>query len=811
MARQNDSVDDTPESASATTPDSTETEAVRPPAAPSPSPPSSARWSRVAEAVTVALFTLYVTWPYLRTDRWVTGFDTATYGGPHTAFTFSELRHGRFPQWNDALFGGVPHLANPQAGVFYPLRLPFLWMNPHRAILMMTALHVFIMAFGMLVLAWQLRYRAPAGALMAIAIAGSGLVMNRALSYEQLLPLAWVPWLLAGIDWLLREPDRTRRRRGIVVVSLITALLLTAGHPQQVYIAAPFVILWAVVRGVDHRALRRLRAPIVAAIAGAALCAIALLPAARLLPNAAHVGSRSLSDLRIPGVSAYPTLTAGTLFGDVYTTRPDLISNTNEAMTYVGVVVFALAAIGAVEGLRRMHARWTTIGLVVSSIVGVLLSFGPRVVLFRIAFRLVPGFDVARVPARWLALTCFSAVLLAGHGLDALARHRVGRRSLAVLATGTALTVAVLAATALRTPETRVWIPWSGAALLVFAAVALTRRFPRAATTACIVLTAAALLELGIPNRHSLARLLLQKTPITADGGNVTAFLRGQPDRIFTLTDDRVDQPAYLVRAMRPNANQFFTIRQIDGYDGGVQVLKRWTDTMAQLTGSGSFDIESTFRVQTKLPVDTERLARLGVRWTLLETNGRDPGSFLGPWKRTEIHDDTTWLFENPAFTSSAIAYYRTEVAETPTIPAHVDDPAVVETGGPALQCSTACDASPATITRLHSGAVNVEVDARADAVVAIAEQFAPGWTARVDGKPVKAFAVDGFRVATSVPAGSHRIEFRYRAPGLRLGELVSLVTALILLAAFVWPARRVRGLHFAGRPVRRESGRPDR
>ena len=65
----------------------------------------------------------------------------------------------------------------------------------------------------------------------------------------------------------------------------------------------------------------------------------------------------------------------------------------------------------------------------------IVLALGPLTPLFAQAHRLVPGFDLFRVPARWMLLTVLGGAVLAGYGTDALASRAQasGRRLLGPL------------------------------------------------------------------------------------------------------------------------------------------------------------------------------------------------------------------------------------------------------------------------------------------------------------------------------------------------------------------------------------------
>jgi len=73
--------------------------------------------------------------------------------------------------------------------------------------------------------------------------------------------------------------------------------------------------------------------------------------------------------------------------------------------------------------------------------------------------------------------------------------------------------------------------------------------------------------------------------------------------------------------------------------------------------------------------------------------------------------------------------------------------------------------------------------ESKAQQLVVFSEIYYPkGWEAFVDGKPVPYFRVDYVLRAMVVPAGKHRIEFKFEPRAWRIGETVSLVSSLILL-----------------------------
>jgi hypothetical protein len=474
------------------------------------------RRARRIEAALVGVFTLLVAWPFLRPDRFVLGYDTVTYGGPNLAVTFTQWKSGHVPTWNDSLFGGVYQLANSQAAVLYPVKLAFLPLRAGEALDLITATHLFLLAFGTWwLLARRLRVHAPAAALGAIVTVGGGLVMSRSLQFEQIAVLAWVPWVLGTLDRCL-EPDDAlpRRSRAIAVAAAATCLTmaLIAGHPQQVFIAAPLIAAWVLMRLIDRNGLRPNRPMAVpvatvalSAMLGFGLAAAQLLPTALSVRQSASAGEKTLRRSADRAYAVEPGSIPSTILGPGTGDTPLASAGNFEAMTYVGAAAATLAVFGIAAGLSTIGANarhrrhnlevdkpggtndpdragagvdggvgaepgrsptmWaTTIGLVALGVVGLALAIGPRCsgppdafvcssggLAYRAGFKLIPGFGLARVPGRWLELTTVAIAVLSAMGLDAIVRRGLSRRAAlgAVVATVAVGVVALVAPTEL--------------------------------------------------------------------------------------------------------------------------------------------------------------------------------------------------------------------------------------------------------------------------------------------------------------------------------------------------------------------------
>ncbi len=104
--------------------------------------------ARRLELLGATIWWAFVAWPLLRAGSIVSSFDSYAYSAPNDVVTFRAFRSFRLPQWNPDIFGGALHLANPQAGVFDPLKWPFAWMDAERAVVLITALHLLVLSSG---------------------------------------------------------------------------------------------------------------------------------------------------------------------------------------------------------------------------------------------------------------------------------------------------------------------------------------------------------------------------------------------------------------------------------------------------------------------------------------------------------------------------------------------------------------------------------------------------------------------------------------------------------------------------------------
>ncbi|MBK9123867.1 MAG: hypothetical protein IPM16_12220 [Chloroflexi bacterium] len=338
------------------------------------------------------------------------------------------LRSFDLPMWTDQVFMGVPLLADSQLGTFYPPNWLTVWLPAWDALKVSVLIHVAWAAAGALVLARRSVGLGLVPALVAAAVfALGGYVGAHVEQINQLQGIAWMPWAAA----CFLPPANSAQSRGGRIVSLIAlagvlALIALSGHTQTLFITGVMLgVLALVPRG--ERGARDMAAGIGLRVAGlAAAAAIALaLAAVQILPTLELTGlsnrSGGFSALAAMAFSWNPNLAARGLLpsldGQVF----------GEYVAYLGVFGLGLAVWGALYGRR---ARWPWLIL---TVVGVVLALGLYTPIYWVLAEL-PGFNLFRVPARWLAFVALGGAMLAGLGADALLKRTAAKPNRGLLA-----------------------------------------------------------------------------------------------------------------------------------------------------------------------------------------------------------------------------------------------------------------------------------------------------------------------------------------------------------------------------------------
>jgi hypothetical protein len=389
-------------------------------------------WGRVAQPRVIfsalALATLLFYWQPLFSSATSIQWDAVDVQYSPQKHLADSLHEGKLPFWSPYVYSGMPFLADPQLGAWYPLNWPFflLGITP-RAIEAQLALHALIAAIGAYLLAREFVASRVACVLAAVFFAFSGLFGETSSHVGPFQATSWLPALL----WTGRRAAGSWR--WLAPLAIVSGLLVLTGHFQtalySLFALAIFLAVdLAIARG-DWR--RSATAFACAAVAAVTLPAVMVLPGLELSGQSIRAGADYLHD---PGAALVPGALAtlivpdhyGALDVEHYTGPQDI----TQFYLYMGILVLPLAVWGVAS-----NSRWPAIALVIA---GIWYAFGPPGGLYS-AIALLPGFRSVRAPIQMWFVAALGLALLAGVGVDRIrARWKSPWIALALIAFTTA-------------------------------------------------------------------------------------------------------------------------------------------------------------------------------------------------------------------------------------------------------------------------------------------------------------------------------------------------------------------------------------
>jgi hypothetical protein len=611
-----------------------------------------------AAAGALGVVTILVYFPLAIQGRVLSSFDSLVYFYPQAAYLAERLRQGAIPLWDPYLFAGVPFLANSQAGVLYPPTWLDLVGPVSQVYSGLVIGHAWLLSFGVYLLGRQsLRLSPLPATFAAIAVAFGGYSVGMIGHLNQLEAFALAPFAILGVERAVSHQSW----RLAFLAAIPFALAALAGHSQVLYMTA----LLAGAVGVGRLAqrgpsLRGLAIGLVQITVGPALGA--LIAAAQLVPTLEltrqSIRSAGLSFGDAAAFSLPPTNLLTTLLPTIG--QPP---KTTEWLGYVGLVTLLLAG----YGLFHRHTA-EAITLAVLALVGLLLALGQFTPFYQLAFNLLPGVRLFRVPARWLSYWTLGAGLLAGWGLETLLQPPVvwqretsglranwaSLRRIRVPALGSfagpgALFLALLAIALLAYKFRRliVWPNlatselWLGALVGVGLLLLLARVKRRTAASGLVLVLVA---EVFVGSLDQSVQQAIWPAAVESRRLSVDHLMElGSYDRVLAIGDNTYDPgdlaslrqmldgtlpPAAVeqsitaikhVEGLTPNLPLRFDLRTLDGYDGGVLPLIRYRALKQLFPVQGPDIADGRLRIQLKSAPPAALLSWLNVRYLLMD------------------------------------------------------------------------------------------------------------------------------------------------------------------------------------------------
>jgi hypothetical protein len=378
-----------------------------------------------------AVISVVLEWDRLTGPAWI-GMDTATAFYPWYTFLGDQLRAGHIPVWNPYQFAGAPFAADPESGWMYlPAMLAFTLLAPDAAIRAHLLFHILLAGVSTYALARAFGSTALAGLLAATIYAHSGFFEgHNVCCYAYSDVAAWLPLLLLGAELAIHSRAWHTRALNWAVAGLALSQILASWIGQGAYYAvlvlASFVAfrcLTSPKNGLGSRwlsgALSSRMASLAVNLTGVLVFGLAL-AAAGVLPRLEY---NLVSNLPGGYPSADISLRATSLTDWGFISGWDRLL-LQPGFEYIGWPALILSVAAPLLAWRQPHVQYFAL---FGAAVLILARAEPTPL--HAALSALPGFERihARSPERALIVLYLAPALLSAASLTSLARVRLWR------------------------------------------------------------------------------------------------------------------------------------------------------------------------------------------------------------------------------------------------------------------------------------------------------------------------------------------------------------------------------------------------
>jgi hypothetical protein len=744
----------------------------------------------------------------LAASRWVLTDTVVPWDSKNQFYAFfrflaSSIHAGVSPFWNPYHYGGHPSVADPQSLIFAPLFVLWALIDPTpslRAFDLIVFVHLLVGGLAIATIGWRAGWPPSACVLAAVLFMFGGAAAGR-LQHTGLI----ITYGLFPLAILLLQLALERRSLASALGFGFVASALALGR-NQVSMLMCFALAAIVVGEIAtaERPLRFLRERaavlITIAIVGFALCAV---PFLLTMQFAALSNRPSLTlEIALKG-SLYPAHLAQLMVPDIYGVQdyfwgpgPATVpatAYTDDSFNYmfVGFVpIVLLIWFGILGGGAFRRGRMLITAIAAAAVIYALGRYTP---LFALAFEWVPGVDKFRRPVDANFVLVAALALICGHLLSDYVRAGLPRLRM-MASVGLVAGVVALLAWAVIFSAQQGYGRESLIAVLMAAPIALGviailafARTPRARAIAASIVTLIAAgdllwwnVEFRLNAERRSAYSVLEE-PRPADAKVI--------DLIERLVHERQavgERPRIEVIGMGGPWQNLAVVRGLEATNGYNPLRIGFYDRLVS-PGEGNWRLDLRDFPASFDNYDCALARALGLEFVVLNR----PIEQVPHLARRPVADvlqagPDVWVYRLRDPSPRLKFLRRIQVADADAITTTgqllaspspdrvlIDDDTLPSGVYPAE-----ASAGRARIVSWRADRVEIETDSDLGGMLALHDVYYPGWIAEIDGARAPILRADVLFRGLEVPAGRHRIVFRFAPFALdNLRNALKLVT----------------------------------
>jgi hypothetical protein len=744
----------------------------------------------------------------LAASRWVLTDTVVPWDSKNQFYAFfrflaSSIHDGVSPFWNPYHYGGHPSVADPQSLIFAPLFVLWALVDPTpslRAFDLIVFGHLLVGGLAIAVIGWRAAWPLSACVLAAVLFMFGGAAAGRLQHTGLIITYGLFPPAI-----LLLQLALERRSLVSAVGFGVVASALALGR-NQVSMLMCFALAAMVVGEIAtaQHPLRYLRERAVVlvtiAVVGLGLCAV---PFLLTMQFAAMSNRPSLTlEIALKG-SLYPAHLAQLMVPDIYgvqdyfwgpgpATVPET-AYTDDSFNYmfVGFVpIVLLLWFGILGGGAFRRGRVLITALAAAALIYALGRYTP---LFALAFEWVPGVDKFRRPVDASFILVVALALICGHLLSDYVRAGLPRlrivASSAVVAGIAGLLAWAIVFSARQGHGMDAFVAVLKAVALAVGAIAVLAlaRTPRARVIAAAVVTLIAAGDLLWWNvafrlnaqRHSAYAVLEEPRP--ADAKVI--------DLIEQLVHERQalgERPRIEVIGMGGPWQNLAMVRGLEATNGYNPLRIGFYDRLVS-PGEGNWRLDLRDFPASFDNYDCALARALGLEFVVLNRPIEQvPHLARRPVADVLLAGPDVWVYRFRDSSPRLKFSRRVQVADadaTTTSGQLLASPSpdrvlIDDDTLPSGIYPAEASAGRARIVSWRPDRVEIETDSDLGGMLALHDIYYPGWIAEIDGARAPILRADVLFRGLEVPAGRHRIVFRFAPFALdNLRDAFKLVT----------------------------------
>lgn len=737
-------------------------------------------------------------------------FDLVFQMYPWKFYSGQSLARRIIPLWNPYSLAGMPFVATDQSSVFeltkllsYPLRIP-----PKSFMLFSGFITLFLAGFFMYLFTHNLKLGKTAYLISSLAFMLSGPIIAW-LGYPLTSVIIWLPLLLFCVDKIIEKHHKSEKI-WLGIFALAVGFQFFAGNPEISWFILFLTACYVLFRLGQYRkqylmALKKGTVIVMALLLGLTLASVQLIPTLEFLKQSSAVtegrGEANRPDIFEAAVQGKWSIWHN--FNDVKQTLANFAlmiypnffgnpiyrqywgaSNYNEAAQYIGIIALLFSLLALLYLFKKDIHRKEVIFWVVTALI-CLTAFADFPVLRLFAF--LPIFKIVAI-GRLRYIFVFSLAVLAGYGVNYLLSQKNKLiRNIILL---NILYLSMVFSIWLGVKNFNLSLPlfmWSAEKqllLIIFILlnIALIGLFfkdrswqHRLGQILIILLAAGELIYYGY-NYHP-ALPYDSVFPKTA----AIEFLQNNLGN-YRVTSYKETLPNFKL-SLLPNSSMLWGIQDIRGYE--IIKVNRYEKLEKQFSGFDSRFVYKSF--------DQKFFDILGVKY-FIQGKDDNENKLLSANKNLSLaySDGSVNIYENKNVLPRAFVVfdvwpvYNNQQALELFLNKQFSpyETAFVENLQNTKQDLSFCFAhrQQVEITNYDDNQVEILADISSRGYLILTDTYYPGWRAYLDGNETEIYPTDVAFRGVFVPAGQHKIIFKYQPKSFLYSVCVSIISLIIIL-----------------------------